>query len=258
MPSHVLSGYMRDMREIEPMPTDFDELLGGARHRGFPVDTLRRLLKRDLFDGLIAKLEQRLREVYAESCELERQRPTRFFLAHDWRSHAGGVPWKLSFGSWPVLPILDRKLLEVLFALPDESLFNRRAEEEIIRRRFPDLARLPVDRNNYDRLPLLPSPAQRVTHRLGVALDPIRRRIPRSVERRYFHRIYDINNPGWSAVRRTAEPYRDRLADIVEMDVLGELVPAPETQIAIEHKVRDGVMTKQLVGLMLWSANYLS
>jgi len=257
LPPRVVSGYLRDIREIEPMPSKFDDVLGGTRHRGFPVETLRRLLKRDLFDELIVKQEARLRQVYEEACVLDRQRATRFFLAHDWRSHAGGVPWKLSFGSWPVLPILDRALLEVLFALPDESLFNRRAEEEIIRRRFPDLARVPVDRNSYDTLPLLPSPAQRIRHRLGAALEPIRRRFPRRTERRYFHRIYDINNPGWSAVRRRAEPHRERLGGLMDMDVLRKLVPPPGETIPIEHKVRDGVGTKELLGLMLWSADHL-
>ncbi|HUF28153.1 MAG TPA: asparagine synthase-related protein [Gemmatimonadaceae bacterium] len=258
LPSRCLSGYLREIREVEPMPTAFAELLVGVRHRGIAPATLHRLMRRDAFDGMIAGLERRLQVVYEQGCSVEAQRPWRFLLAHDWRSHAGGVPWKLSFGSWPVLPILDRAVLELLSALPDSSLADRRAQDEILRRRFPDLARLPLDRNSDDTLPLLPSVGQRILHRVRRGVEPIRRRIPRKVERRYYHRVYDVNGPGWRAVRQLAERHRERLASLFDMNVLSELVPGPDTRIDIEHPIQGSFGTKMLIGLMLWSGDHLS
>jgi asparagine synthase (glutamine-hydrolysing) len=256
LPPRVVCGHLRD-RELEPTPVAFDELLRGPRHRGIKAATLRRLLRADVFDGLVERLDDRLREVYESGCAVESQRPWRFFLAHGSRSHAGAVPWKLSFGSWPVLPILDREVLEVISGLPDSSLANRRAQDEILRHRFPDLARLPLDRNTHNTLPLLPSVTQRIRHRVRHAIEPIRRRMPRKLERRYYHRVYDINGPGWRAVRRLAEPHRERLAQLVDMDVLAELVPSPDARVAVEHTIRDTFGTKMLIGLMLWSADHL-
>jgi hypothetical protein len=39
---------------------------------------------------------------------------------------------------------------------------------------------------------------------------------------------------------------------------LPKLVPSPDTKIDVEHKIRDSYGTKQLIGLMLWSADHLS
>lgn len=256
LPSRVVSAYMWGIRELDQLPVEFDDVLRGSKLHGIPAETLRRLLKPELFEDLIGQLENRMREVYEEGCEIDRERASRFLLTHNWRIHGGGVPWKLSFGSWPVLPALDRAVLEATFTLPDETLLHRRAQHETIRRRAPDLARLPLDRNAFDTSPILPSRAQRVRRRIEGVLEPIRRRIPRRTERRYYHRVYDINNPGWRAVRRMAEPHRERLADLVDMDVLRELVPAPDAKIEVEHKIRDSYGIKQLLGLMLWSADH--
>jgi asparagine synthase (glutamine-hydrolysing) len=258
LPPRVVSGYLWGIRDVDPMPAEFEELVRGSKLHGIPAATLGRLLRPELFDEMIGTLEARMKEVYEETSEVESQRPWRFVLDYNWRIHAGGVPWKMSFGSWPVLPILDREVLEAVFTLPHETLANRRAQHETIRRRAPDLARLPLDRNTHNTLPIDPLPWHWMRHGIRMALGPIRGRIPGGTERRYYHRIYDINNPGWHAVRRIAEPHRDRLADLFDMDVLRELLPAPDRKIEVEHKIRDSYGTKQLIGLMLWSADHLS
>lgn len=254
LPQHFVSGYNLESRGREAIPFAFDELVSSGKIHGIQAATLRRLLRPDVFYGVVDRVEQRLRALYEADSAIG---PWRFFLAHDWRFHAGGIPWRLSFGSWPILPILDREVIEVIATLPASTLANRRAQDEILRRRFPDLARLPLDRNSHDTLPLLPSAGRRIRHRIGRALEPIRWHIPRRRERRYYHRMYDINSVGWRAVRRLAEPHRERLADIVSMAALAELVPPPDTHIAVENKIRDSYGTKQLLGLMLWSASHL-
>jgi hypothetical protein len=70
--------------------------------------------------------------------------------------------------------------------------------------------------------------------------------------------VYDINGSGWKQARQLAEPHRERLADLLSMEVLRELVPPPDTQVEVENKVRDTFGMKLLIGLMLWSGTHLA
>ena len=257
LPVRFMSGHLRAVRELEPLAVPSEGRLPDEFRRGIDAARLRRLLRPDAFGHALEEISSRTLAAYDACSAFIEQRPWRWYLAHGSRSHAGAVPWRLSFGSWPVLPILDRRVLAVMFALPDSSLANRRAQDAILRRRFPALARLPLDRNSHDLLPLLPTPGQRVLHRIRRAAVRLRRRLPRDRERRYYHRIYDINGREWRAVRELAEPHRERLEGLMNMDVLSAMVPTPATHIRVEHGVRDTFGPKLLIGLMLWSADHL-
>jgi asparagine synthase (glutamine-hydrolysing) len=259
LPSRFIAGYLRETCEEGSAPFVYDELLRGAwKRRGVDAAMLRRLLRADVFDDALDRVAQKRREMYEGSCADERQRPWRFTLAHEGRSHSGGIPWRLSFGSWPILPILDRRVLEIISVLPQSSLADRRAQNDILRRRFSGLARVPLDRNSDDTLPLLPSVGQRILHSVRRAVEPIRRHMPRTIEPRYYHRMYDINSPGWRAIRGLAEPHREALSPFFHMDVLAALVPPPGARIEVRHTIADTFGTKLLLGLMLWSADHLS
>ena len=249
LPRRVVCGHGLETRAGEPLPPDFDAMMDLRKHRGIPRATLRRLLRPEKFDGVQESVEQELRESYMSNSDDERQRGWRFYLDHDWRSHAGGVPWKLTFGAWPIVPICDREVMNVIAAMPESSIADRAAHDEIMRRRFPRLARLPLDRNNHDMLPLSPSPIGQIKEGM---MGTLRKRMSDGRERRYYHRVYDINGPGWRAVRQMAEPHRGRLSDLFDMKVVNELVPAPETFIEVENNVRDTFGTKLLLGLMIW------
>ena len=258
LPPRFVCGYLREICEGEPSRFVHDPFIAGAwKQRGIDAPTLQRLLRPGVFTGEVDRVGRKMRAAYAEGSTIEAQRPWRFSLSHEGRAHAGGVPWRLSFGSWPVLPILDRTVLEVTASLPPSSLGNRRAQDDILRRRFPDLARLPLDRNSHDTLPLLPSVSERIRHRVWRAAEPLRRRMPPSVERRYYHRMYDMNGPGWQAVRRLAEPHRERLADLFDMDELSKLVPPPGEPVVVRNTIGDTYGRKLLVGLMMWSGDHI-
>ena len=259
LPTRFVCGYLREICEGEPSRFVHDPFIEGAwKQRGIDAPTLERLLRPDVFRGEVERAGQRMRAAYTGGSTIEAQRPWRFSLSHEGRAHAGGVPWRLSFGSWPVLPILDRTVLEVMASLPQSSLGNRRAQDDILRRRFPDLARLPLDRNSHDTLPLLPSVSERIRHRVWRAAEPLRRRMPPPVERRYYHRMYDMNGPGWQAIRRLAEPHRERLAGLFDMDELAKLVPSPDVPIVVRNTIGDTYGRKLLVGLMMWSGDHIA
>jgi asparagine synthase (glutamine-hydrolysing) len=259
LPPRFVCGYLREICEGEPSRFVHDPFIEGAwKQRGIDAPTLERLLRPGMFSGQVERMGQRMRSAYTRGSTIEAQRPWRFSLSHEGRAHAGGVPWRLSFGSWPIVPILDRNVLEVMASLPQSSLGNRRAQDDILRRRFPDLARLPLDRNSHDTLPLLPSVGERIRHRVWRAAEPLRRRLPPPVERRYYHRMYDMNGAGWRAVRRLAEPHRERLADLFDMDELAKLVPPPDVPVVVRNTIGDTYGRKLLVGLMMWTADHLA
>lgn len=259
LPTRFVCGYLREICEGEPSRFVHDPFIGGAwKRRGIDAPTLERLLRPGVFSGEVERVGSKMRAAYAQGSTIEAERPWRFSLAHEGRAHAGGVPWRLSFGSWPVLPILDRSVLKAVASLPQSSLADRRAQDDILRRRFPDLARLPLDRNSHDTLPLLPSVRERIRHRVWRAAEPLRRRMPAPVERRYYHRMYDMNGPGWLAIRRLVEPHRERLADLVDMDELAKLVPPPDTPVVVRNPIGDTYGRKLLVGLMMWSGDHIA
>jgi hypothetical protein len=105
--------------------------------------------------------------------------------------------------------------------------------DELLRSRFPHLARLPLDRNSWNTTPLLPTHAGRLRRAVARAAAPFTTRLQRAasrVERRYYHRVYDFNGPGWQKVRRLAEPHREHLSPWFRMDRLHAYVPPPDTR----------------------------
>lgn len=258
-PARTVCGYGRDIREMDEEPADFDAFFRRQNRRALPLAELQRMLRRGTAEVSPEEMVARVRRDYEAAADDEKDRPWRWVLAHYKRFHVGGVPWHLCFGSWPILPILDRAVLEVLAAIPSSSLARRRAQDEILRRRFPELARLPLDRNDADVLPLLPSARARWTARVGALRRHFRHRGGKplnDLERRRYYRVYDFNGPGWRSVRRLAEPHRERLAEWFRMDELRTYLPAPDSDVEFSDGILDSFGRKLLVGLMLWSADH--
>jgi asparagine synthase (glutamine-hydrolysing) len=155
---------------------------------------------------------------------------------------------------------LDRSFLETAGGMPASTIAERRAETELVCKRFPALAALPLDRNNYNTRPLQPRLRYQVCRYFYNHLRPLGRFAHLAKngkpERRYYVRIYDFNNSGWLAVRHQAEPYRQRLFNIFNKDVLDELLPGPQVPIHFTDMITKASGLKILLGLMLWSENH--
>jgi asparagine synthase (glutamine-hydrolysing) len=265
LPTHFVTGYVLDMllgtRPAPGREAPFDAAFQiFNRRRGIREGRLRRLLRSNQSQELMHGVIERARIQFDEAASDPRQRGWRFQLANTERHHPGTVPWRLSFASWPVMPFLDRRVLEVIGRLPAATLTERRAQDAILRTRFNDLARLPLDRNSHNTDPLILPRSVRIRRGLEARgiLKPRRRGdAPDGQERRYFYRVYDFNGPGWVAIRRAAEPHRDRLADLFDMDELAKIVPAPDVPVPFDDVILDGFGPKMLVGTMLWAADHL-
>ena len=150
-------------------------------------------------------------------------------------------------------------MLSVVGGLPAGVLAERRTEDEIIRKRFPTLAELPLDRNGPNTTPLSPRLRSQLQAGLRKRVAPVTRwlRRPAGPERRYYYRIYDFNSPAWRTARRQAEPHREKLHALFDRKVLDELLPPPEADAHLPHGIADASSRKLLVGLCLWAGAYL-
>ena len=228
---------------------------------GVPVGLLRRLLRRDRFGDRIDEVVQQLQAIYEAYSPFEAQRAWCFDLHHRQRFQIANPPWSFSFGAWPIMPGVDRQVLEAAGGLPAGVLADRRAQDEVIRRWFPTLAELPLDRNGPDTTPLSPRIRHRIQAGLRARIAPLAQRLRRlkgdEGERRYYYRVYDFNSPAWKASRRQAEPHREKLHALFDRTVLDELLPPADTDAKLPQGIVDASGKKLLVGLCLWAGEYL-
>lgn len=248
----LLSGYLLEARQIAPLPQTVAGMLDWTHAHAMTPAQLRGLVRphlRLLVDETSEAIVRALHAVGADCAaeEYSNERSWRWVLATYARFHPGAVPWRYSSAAWPILPILDQAFLQTAQAMPPGWLDSRRMQDAVLCRRFPGLARLPLDRNGDDVRPLLPS---RI-FRLREALQ--RTRVPgrgRTVERRYYARMYDFDNRGWQQIRTSAEAGRDRMAEWFDPDALARVLPVVGHSGAHADAIDDGFGPKMLTGFM--------
>jgi hypothetical protein len=237
------------------MPRDFDGALGRVTRRGVGPDTLRKLVRgaegRDVIDGLVWRLREEY-DAHASADPAEAAFQLSMVSYH--RFYIGGISWRLSFGSWPVMAVLDRAFLDAWIGIPIAAQADRRTIEAVLARWFPRLARLPLDRNAPTTHPIAPSLAYRIREQLSYRLPRAARRLLAvgAIERRQYYRLYDLDNSGWSAIRRAAEPYRAGLAQWFDPAMVDRILPPPSDAANVADPMTEGFAAKSLLGLMLW------
>ena len=252
--SHFTWAYDRVNRQMS-----FDSFFARINAHGVAEDTLRGLLGRGPASDLVDCARSRIQSVYDSYSDVESQRAWCFDIHHRQRFHVGNPPWMFSFASWPVQPALDQRVLSVAGGLPVSTLAERRAQDEMLKRFYPHLAELPLDRNSFNTEPLSPRVRYLVGQYIGQRLAPLRKLVPGrgDDERRFYYRVFDFNSPGWQAVRRLAEPYRDRLDGLLDRDRLDEYLPPPDVELRVKNGIVDSSGRKMLVGLMLWARDHM-
>ncbi|HMP88955.1 MAG TPA: asparagine synthase C-terminal domain-containing protein [Kiritimatiellia bacterium] len=171
------------------------------------------------------------------------------------RHHIAGMLWRLSFGSWPVVPALDAPLSEMIMSVSSENRTFRKIEKDILCRRFPHLARVPLDGNDASPKSLLPN------HWWNKLADRARGWEPAEVppvtgrQQLRYYRTLDINNPAWRKVRGEIESLRVHLHDIFDPVTLSELWPGPEANVAMQRPIPESAIRKTLLGLAVIGAS---
>jgi asparagine synthase (glutamine-hydrolysing) len=244
----LLSGYLLEARQIAPMPPTVAGVLDWTHAHAMTPARLRRLVRphlRPLVDETTEAIERAAHALGTE--ESSNERSWRWVLATYARFHPGAVPWRYSSAAWPILPILDQGFLQTMQAMPPAWLDSRRMQDAVLCRRFPRLARLPLDRNGSDVRPLLSSPLHRLREALERTLGA--RRAP-TVERRFYARMYDFDNSGWRQIRAAAEPGRARMAEWFDLAALALVLPTADQSGALADPIAEGFGPKMLTGFM--------
>lgn len=237
-----------------PPKMSFDGFWMNMPQMGLPPDVARTLLRPE-WRGAVDEAMAALRREYEGYGDLGSYQAWRFDLAHGERFHVGATLWRLAFGAWPTQPMLDRRVIEVASSIPASSLAHRAAQLELVRTRMPALRHVPLDRSDLLELEaqfleprILDLAKERVLRQVG----RVRRRLTRR-DTRYWYRINDFNSDHWRAVRRVAEPHREKLETWLDRSKLDELLPPPDgVHSGISESAR-----KLLVGFMQWSSNHL-
>jgi asparagine synthase (glutamine-hydrolysing) len=238
----------------------FENFLSDMNAWGIKTVALRRMLREEIFDDLVTDLQKEIKEVYDSYSQVEFQKALLFDLHHQQRYYIGGLLWKLSFGAWPVAPIDDSQVLEVVGGLPFPILMYRRLETELVHDRFPGLARLPLDRATYFTAPVKPSLIQKAKLELGHIFtdeSPLKDYNPISIlsrkllgQRVNYRRTTSFDNPTWKTLRKAADLNRKTLYQFFNCDVLDQVLPRAEVNSHLIHQHSSG--PKILVGFSLW------
>ncbi len=236
----------------------FENYFARLNAYGFHPSVLGKLLRREVFGDLVQDTIAQIRHIYEGYSDLESQRAWCFELYHGQRFFIGGTAWKLSFGAWPIYPGSDREILETAAGIPAAALAERRAQNALVCQRFPHLAMLPLDRGStYDTTPLLPGARWFVDHALREHLLRWVFQRHGGVEQRFYYRTYDLNGPGWVAIRHRAEPHRKNVSHLFDANVLAELLPPADAPVRLDHPIIGAAGTKSLLGFLLWAKNHL-
>jgi asparagine synthase (glutamine-hydrolysing) len=227
---------------------------------GMAVPDLVRLLPPGQGPALVEEQVERYRAEFEREDERPEQRAFRMKLATRVRFHIGALIHRMSFGSWPLLPIFDRRLMNFLFRVPPEVLMNRRLEKALLARRFPALAAIPREHNSFR----MESVRTGAAERWGVRWKPweslgksVRRwywQQWRGVEPRRYYRSFDLNNPSWRAIRQEAWASQERLDPRLDRTELRRWLPPPTEELRLRDPFVEGAARRTLLGLLLWSA----
>jgi asparagine synthase (glutamine-hydrolysing) len=257
-----LSGYLGDavmgdrhLRAAQSPKTgvfEFDELLAVLNGYGFVPSDVERLLSCVGGVTIVQEVMENLREEWRAIDALPFQAAWLFQLNNRQRFHVGSIIWRLSLGAWPLLPYYDRQLVDAVTSMPLDHLIGRRMQVDIIKKEFPRLATLPLDRNVVGADYLVSPLYRKFIPPLSEISWTLYRLLERGRERRYYHRTYDFNAQGWRFVRQGAERYRQQARHLFDGDALDKLLPPFDATPRYENMVRDASKTKTLLGLVMW------
>lgn len=255
--------YLRWAFSPHNLTMSFDTFFEKINAYGIRYSVLQKLLRAEVFGNSLEEIRQKVRERYEQYSDMESQRVWCFNLYHRQRFHVGPILWRLSFGAWPVSPVFSRRVLETAGGMPAATIADRKAQEALLCQKFKGLATIPMDRNSLDSMPLLPGfrhyLSRSIYHRfrklnkLGFLLSG-----NNPQEQRRYYRIYNLNSPGWVAVRKAAEPGRQSVMHLFNKDLFNQLLPLPEERFNCKDEIVDSSGPKLLLGFMLWAKDNLT
>jgi asparagine synthase (glutamine-hydrolysing) len=255
----VVTGYCLDLfmssslhfRDLfDPSP---DGIMNHYGRWGFSPDKLKRLQPDTGFQQAVEAVRLHQRKIiitgYGTSDMQEAAQWHEAYFRQ--RHHVAGMGWRLCWNVWPVMPALDAPTIELLFSVPREYRNRREMERDLVRKYFPTLARLPLDRNTSDTSPLLPIRwRDRMIDQLRGRRSAVVTPVIDNKQLRYY-RMLDINAPNWKKMREEFEPLRSGLHGLFDAKGLETLLPKPDVVIPMERPIPESSGRKTLLSLMV-------
>lgn len=229
---------------------DFDGLFANFNAWGFLPDEIALLVKALPMAEAARSCIEKMRAAFDALPGLPFQKATLWGLSYRCRHHVGPYCFRLSKHVWPVMPYMDRTLIETCLGMPIDYLERRRIHIDTLKNNYRHLAILPLDRGGLDTRPLIQTRFYKARRTLG----KVRKKLfPDRSERRTYYRLFDINNPGWVAIRQLAAARRTSAHRLFDPEVLAKYIPAPEVKISCADGIRNSARLKTLIGLMILS-----
>jgi asparagine synthase (glutamine-hydrolysing) len=241
----------------DPARMSFGQLFRKINRWGFPPDTVKRLLAKSYETVVVDDVMRELEQAYHDATTRDFQRAWLSDQVHRCRYHTSVVLGLNGHWPWPVVAYMDSELLDLMAGMPYEHVRDRRMQFDLIKRRFPALARLPLDRNTFDTRPVVSRYGRVVNYALTKPRELYYRWTRRIVERRFYYRTLAFDSAGWNAVRSAAEPYRGNAQRVLDKAALADVLPRPGKAFRAANGISDTAKMKLMAGFLLWSAHYV-
>lgn len=221
---------------------DMDAALHELNQQGFPPEVVQRLMGDDDDRHLQLALDE-LRALWTDSNIDPSHRSWWLDLQTRQRFHVAPIAQRYAQGSWAWMPFTQLGVLGTVAGLHSQLLAGRQLERILLQRRFPALARLPLDRGSHNDSPLLAS--HREQWRALLRPWMLRKLLAHlGVESRYTHRVLGFNGANWKAVRRLADK---QVSSVLVADAEAAFWPAPETIVASSREGVTGFMAVKML-----------
>lgn len=228
---------------------DFDYIFKRFNASGLKPGEIVDLVDMPEMKTAVNRVIDKLRAQYEALPGLPFQKAILWELYYRNRFHVNPYAFRLADSGWPLIPYIDRNILQLALGLPMNYLSGRRLQTDILKYAYPALARLPLDRNSYDLTPLLPTWHWKIEAKWNALIGRLK---PAREETRTYYRQFDVNNSGWVQIREAAEIFRPKTRDLLRADALDAWLPAPEVKIAASPGIMHAAKPKLLAMLLLF------
>ena len=240
----------------------YDNYFAQMQNLGIFPEVVKQLFKAPEHKQLVDEVAESLRNEFYAYGDSVPYCAWRYDLAHGQRFHVGGVLWRLSFGAWPVLPMLHRSIIDTVTSMPSATIADRELQIAMVRDKFPEMANAPLDRS--DLLSVDPQYlAPEAKEMLSISLRNLLRG-PREImqkirpsEHRYWFRVNNFNGELWRQARQSIDSEKDNVASLLDVDFLNTVIPSPLLKYHPEGPWVGESGRKLLLGFLYWARTHL-
>lgn len=221
--------------------------------RGVPSHLLEKLLRPGPWRDALPEAIARFHTYWRAAGPDDGSRTFVAHLQHRHRTQIGRMLWQFSFRGWPLVPHLDRDVLRAADLLLPASLDDGRVRAALLRHRWPDLARLPIDSNRNRTDPLIPTRPLWQEAAIGKV------RTVQSLlghERRRYVRTLDLHGDGWRAIRAQGQTDPRPWDAWIDPRVAADLMAPPRRPQHLCDTVVGHAPGRNVAHLLLWAARH--